>query len=275
MAFRLLPLFLILAITLSCSSDNGDLEAVNQDNNANYFPLAANNTWTYNNVQEADGEDNIERTDVLTVNSTTTISGNSYFNFLQDEVQEGFTTALFANGAVRKENNKLIYNGTLNFEFDGIDPIEIPITDATVYNKTAVAGMQLYELNNTVTQTIMDIPVTISFTIRTEEAGQFESFSVGTEEFTDVIASKVIVNVDISASFDILGTPIAIPILMSQDVINATNYYASDIGFVYSDVVFQYELEDLSQFNIELPIPESATINSTQSITDWNVVLED
>ena len=57
--------------------------------------------------------------------------------------------------------------------------------------------------------------------------------------------------------------------------INATNYYASDIGFVYSDVVFQYELEDLSQFNIELPIPESATINSTQSITDWNVVLED
>ena len=135
--------------------------------------------------------------------------------------------------------------------------------------------MQLYELNNTVTQTIMDIPVTISFTIRTEEAGQFESFSVGTEEFTDVIASKVIVNVDISASFDILGTPIAIPILMSQDVINATNYYASDIGFVYSDVVFQYELEDLSQFNIELPIPESATINSTQSITDWNVVLED
>jgi hypothetical protein len=275
MVFRLLPLFLFLCITVSCSSDNGDLEPVNQENNANYFPLVAENTWSYNNVQETEGEENQESTDVLTVNSTTTIFGNTYFNFLQDEIQEGFTTALFANGAVRKDNSKLIYKGTLNFEFDGIDPIEIHITDATVYNKTAIEGMQLYELNNTVTQTIMDIPVTISFTIRTEDAGQLENLTVGTEEFTDVIASKVIVNVDISASFDILGTPVTIPILMSQDVINATNYYASDIGLVYSDVLFEYQLEDLSQFNIELPFPESATINSTQSITDWNVTLED
>ena len=243
MNFKYVSIFLLLAIVSSCSSTDDGMtdEPVND---ANYFPLVANNTWNYNNIQEADGQEPQQSMDVLTVQGTTAINGSTYFNFNQEAMQQGFATGLFSNGAVRKSNNRLLYTGTLEFEFEGIEPLQIPILDATVYNKVAVNGTQLYTAEHSITQTIMDIPIVIDFVVTTADAGDFETYAVGSQTFEDVIAASVTVNVSISAQVEVLGDLISIPILQAQDVVTATNYYAANVGLVFSDVSLQYEAED-------------------------------
>lgn len=273
MKLKVLILLLGSFLYTSCSdsTDDSNDEPIND---ANYFPLVANNTWDYDNIQEVDGQEAQQSMDVMTVSGMTTINGLSYFNFDQEELQEGFATGLFSNGAVRKFNNELLYTGNLEFAFEGMDTLEIPIIDAVVYNKVAANGTALFSAENSITQTIMDIPIIIDFVVTTTDAGDFSTYTAGLETYEDVIAANITVNIAVTAQVELLGDILSIPILSAQDVITSTNYYAANVGLIFSDVSLQYQAEDLSQLGVELPFPESASGTSSQTLTSFQVTLD-
>lgn len=273
MKLKVLILLLGSFLYTSCSdsTDDSNEEPIND---ANYFPLVANNTWDYDNIQEVNGQEAQQSMDVMTVSGMTTINGLNYFNFDQEELQEGFATGLFSNGAVRKPNNELLYTGNLEFAFEGMDALEIPIIDAVVYNKVAANGTALFSAENSITQTIMDIPIIIDFVVTTTDAGDFSSYTAGLETYEDVIAANITVNITVTAQVELLGDILSIPILRAQDVITSTNYYAANVGLIFSDVSLQYQAEDLSQLGVVLPFPESASGTSSQTLTSFQVTLD-
>ena len=72
---------------------------------------------------------------------------------------------------------------------------------------------------------------------------------------------KVIANLKVSTVYlvPVINTPLTVALLDSQDVIVSTHYYAEGIGMVYSKTDVNFQLNDFSQFGIELPIPQSGS----------------
>ena len=57
----------------------------------------------------------------------------------------------------------------------------------------------------------------------------------------------------------------------AQDVVVSTQYYAENIGVVHVVTDFEYELNDLSQYPIELPIPEASAVHQEEVLVNYSV----
>jgi hypothetical protein len=67
------------------------------------------------------------------------------------------------------------------------------------------------------------------------------------------------------------GFEVEVPVLNAQDVVTSQRFYAKNIGMVYSTTNLTYELQDFSEFNFELPIPQSADEIQTETLATYNV----
>ena len=268
MKIKLTSLLLTLLVISSCTSEDdgpGD-----QSSGSNYFPLAINNYWNYHNRSQEVGMEEIQSEDSLYVAGA---SGNSYTLDAEQPV-EGLTTSLFANGSLKKNGTQLLYTGSFDFMIEGMESFSIPLQNVVVYDASANVNTELFSVSNTLTETINTIPFKIDYTVFTTDEGDLESFEVNGTTYNDVIASKFVLELKISAVVEFLGQTAEIPVLDTQEVSVGTNYYAADVGLVKSEVVFSYELEDLSQYPIELPMAQTATVNSSQELTTY-VAVED
>ena len=72
---------------------------------------------------------------------------------------------------------------------------------------------------------------------------------------------KLVANLKVSTVYvlPVVNTPLTVNILDSQDVIVSTQYYAEGVGMVYSKTDMNFQVNDFSQFGIDLPIPEEGS----------------
>ncbi|NQY06506.1 MAG: hypothetical protein HRT68_10070, partial [Flavobacteriaceae bacterium] len=92
------------------------------------------------------------------------------------------------------------------------------------------------------------------------------SVNDGADIYNDILKSKFIINITVTATIDPI--PIPITVLPAQDLLTIDNFYANNIGLVDSDTVFRYDLNDLP---VDLGIPDNVTTTTTQEITDYTV----
>lgn len=270
MKTKIAGLLFLLTIFSACSSDD-DSTGEEQISDANYFPLSVDNEWNYDNASQQEGEPAMESTDMLYVAA----QSNNEYELETVDFADGFMTSLLANGTLSKENYQLIYDGSYLYQFEGISPIEIPLNDVVFYDVAASAGTELFISSDVITQTVQNIPLQIEYSVITTDEGDMDNWEVNGVEYEDVISSKFVLRLKISATQTIFGNTITVPILDTQDVLVGTNYYAAGVGMIQSDMVLSYELEDFSQFPVELPFESSATVNSTQDLTTYTAIEED
>ncbi|HET8886631.1 MAG TPA: hypothetical protein VFM70_09805 [Salinimicrobium sp.] len=268
MKIKLTSLLLMLLVISACSSEDDGPGDTSSD--SNYFPLSMDNYWNYDNRSQEVGMEEMQSEDSLYVAEE---SNNSYTLDAEQPV-EGLTTSLFANGNMKKNGSQLLYTGSFDFMIEGFESFSIPLQNVVVYDASANAGSELYSVSNTLTETVNSIPFEIEYTVSTTDEGDLASFDVNGVTYEDVISSKFILTLRITTSIEVFGDPIEIPILETQDISVGQNFYAADVGMIQSDVVFSYELEDLSQYPISLPVAQSATVNSSQELTTY-VAVED
>lgn len=261
-------LFLFVLLT-GCTNETDDSLAV--DSSENYFPLAEENYWEYQNVSEPQNQPAMESEDSLYVAEN---NANGYTMEAQPPI-EGFMTSLLHNGTLKKENNQLLFSGNYQFLLEGFDAVQIPLQNVVMYDVNANAGTELFTASNVIEQTFSGIPMQMEYTVSTTHEGLLDSYNVEGTTYENVLSSQFVLNLEISTSIELFGNTINIPILAAQDVLVGQNYYAEGIGMVYSHVTFNYELEDLSQYDIEIPLEQSATVISTQRLTNYEAVPED
>jgi hypothetical protein len=266
MKYSLLSLTILTLGLISCGDDD---TTPSSNNTAAYFPLSLNSSWSYTN----ESEDQISQ-DNMFVFGTQQENGVQYTNLDTQELNSGsFMVGLLTQNLVRNDTGKLIVNGTFGgVPIEGFPDISIPLNNAVLFDPNALNGTQLNIISGSFEQTIMDFPIIIEYTSITTQEQVLPSYTTDTQTYTDVIQSNIVLNLEISTEVQVGGTTLSLPILSSQEVLVVENYYAANIGLVFSKEMVDYALEDLSGIpGLEIPLPEQNTSMSTATLTSFEI----
>jgi hypothetical protein len=266
MKYSLLSLTILTLGLISCGDDD---TTPSSNNTAAYFPLSLNSSWSYTN----ESEDQISQNNMF-VFGTQQENGVQYTNLDTQELNSGsFMVGLLTQNLVRNDTGKLIVNGTFGgVPIEGFPDISIPLNNAVLFDPNALNGTQLNIISGSFEQTIMDFPIIIEYTSITTQEQVLPSYTTDTQTYTDVIQSNIVLNLEISTEVQVGGTTLSLPILSSQDVLVVENYYAANIGLVFSKETIDYALEDLSGIpGLEIPLPEQNTSISTATLTSFEI----
>lgn len=231
-----------------------------------YFSLFVGDTWRYNVSVDAMPATK----DTLTVLN----DQNAPIGFAKLEASPtstGFMTGLLGNGFIQELDNKLVYQGFLDLPVDPDNPIQIDIAEAIVYDLQMPSGAILSVIEQTITQDLNGVPITIDVVATTIQRNIITNYTVSGQTFEKAVQSSLLVTATISA--EILGFPVTL--LNTQEVFVAENTFGLNVGLVASTATLDYEFVDVSPFGITLPFPTSATSVSLQEIDSYVVTLND
>lgn len=257
-------LFLALCVIslASCDpSDDGDSGRTNND--FQYFPLTVSNSWDYD---VSTGTNTSSET--LTV---ATVTGSEYTLTSNPSTPTGFMSQILTGGDLKAESGKLIGNGVIGLNLQGLNNFNVPITNGVLYDQNASANSELFSTQGTNTQTIQTYDLDFNYVVKTVQQSSISQMMVNGTTYQDVIHSQLIVNLSILTEITIAGFTQQVPVLEPQDAIVVDNYWAKDIGLIRSDYELNYTLEDFSALGISLPVPQSANIESEQTLTGHTV----
>ena len=261
---------LLMAFLASCSSDNDSTPETTNETENNYLPVENGDFWVYDVTGEFPGRDS------LYVANDTTIDNTSYQKFKTREYPFGFFSGSLAGNGVRKSGDKLMVSGSTGVDLIEGFPIDLEVTDFVIFKESASENEQLSTTSGTFTYNFEEIPLQFDYTMKSVAGQSLASYTVpnyGTYE--DVKVVKVIVNLKISAMIAAGEINFPVDVLSSQDVVVSTQYYAKNIGMVYSTTDITYELEDFSLLNIELPFPSTGNQNIREYLADYDVASQE
>lgn len=255
--------FLIIIASLAISCGGDDDGNSNPDTNFDYFPLTLNNSWDY---------DIATGTTVLNDNlEVTAVNSSSYEVTATPVPANGIMSNFLSSGELSQGNGQLLISGNLGFDFQGLSGFDIIVNDAPIYDQNASANQEIYTTSGTFTETVNNIDLDINYTARNIQLADEASITVPAGTFNDVIHSRLIIELSISTEVTVVGITQTIQLLNPsvQDVITIDNYWAQDVGLIKSDNQLEYNLGSIPGVN--LPIPQSADVLTTQELTAYTV----
>ncbi len=251
---------LLLVFMNSCSTDDSNND--DQPSEKNYFPLENEDFWTYDVEGEFAGRDS------LYVANDTTISGNSYKKLKTKELPFGFFTSSLAENGIRKIDDKLVVSGSTNIDLLEGFPISLDVTDFVLFKENASDGQELSSIDGTFNYQYEEFPLTFNYTMQSVFQESLESFSVPNHAtYQDVKVMKIIVNLEITSVFNGGGIDFPINILNPQNVVVSTQYYAANIGMIYSTTDINYIL---ASDQVPVDIPSSGSQNIKEYLDTYN-----
>ncbi len=256
---------LLLTVTLfSCNTDDASTDDA-QQRVPEFYPITANTYWTYNNQNEQAGSSR----DSLYVANEETQNGNLYVNLDARTPASAFMTQFLSNNLIRTTETQLFIDGTLGSPIEGLPDISLPLSDLKLYDTTVDINVnpELDISTGTITQDIMEIPITINYGITST---MLDTPETSTQE-TPQVASQLSVSMEIIAMVPVGPITIPLTVMQAQEVLVATNIYTDGIGLTSSAVLIEFTLEDLSAAGVELPFPESNSTFSTQAIDNYAI----
>ncbi|MGJ8685043.1 MAG: chorismate synthase [Nonlabens sp.] len=263
--FKKISLAFIAIIALTACSTDTDDGGNGGGNNFSYLPLTTNNSWDYDVVTGT-----TVTNDNLTVSS---VSGSNYTLTANPAVPNGLMTGVLSSGELTAANGQLIGNGTLGFDFQGVGDFSIDIVDGVLYDQNASNGSELYSTSGTFTETIDSYDLDINYVATTVQKANVATMTVPSGTYSNVLHSQLIINVSISTEISIGPITQTINLLQpqNQDVIVVDNYWAQDVGLIKSDNQLDYSLADFSALGVNLPVPQSASVLTTQELTAFTI----
>jgi len=269
-------LALLSVVFIGCSSDDSD----NPDDSAsisNHFPLNTDNSWTYNNQTTNQNGNSTSSQETITVASSSEMQGVTYYTLASDAspMEQGFVTGLLTNGELTAAESQLIFDGEYNIPLSdlglaGAENLSIPLANIILYDIDANTGDILTENDNQLTQNlpvpgIGEFPFTFEYTITSTQSDFLESYTVGEETYNDVISATVVLELEVHTNVGV-----NITVLAPQDAIQITNYYANNVGLIYSNTDVHYQFEDINLPTF--PVIDDIQFNYTQELDSYIVI---
>lgn len=245
-----------------CSSD--DNSGNNNNGTNDFLPQDQGNYWVYDvNSDEFSGRDS------LYVSGTTTSQGNTYYTYLTSEVPNGFYSGLMTSGQSRVSDSKIFMTGEINIGDVLGDFIEVPsveLVDFVIFDGGASQGATLDSESGSFTIPYNGFDILVEYTLSAKAGQKYPNYTVSNgDSYENVQSVTIAVSAKISTS--VFGFPVTI--LSSQDVISSTQYYANNVGVVFVNTDFQYQMNAVPGF--ELPIPQNFQSNTTEVLDSYLV----
>ena len=263
MKYRLLFAITFLTVLISCSTDT------NADSETNFMPLSIGNYWKYNVATNGQS-----MRDSLYISNDTTINTKTYKKFKTRNAPAGFFSNSLNKNGLRKEGSTLLLTGTLALDFGVGVPINFSVSEFVIFNENATNNQQLGSVSGSINQTIGTYPLVIDYTLKSIAIESLPSYTSNGHVYSDVKRVKTILNAKITTTTTvvILGipTPFVTTILNSQDVVVSNQYYAKNIGMVYTNTLINYQLNSLPG-GTTLPIPSTGSQSQDEFLDVYNV----
>lgn len=258
----------LFLICISCSNsvvlDGGE----NTPEPVFTIPMNTGNWWTYNVV--ANGT---TTRDSLYVSGDTLITPYTYKKFkAKNNLATGFYSSSLKNNAVRKENNTLFLTGSLTINQLQALPISfvLDLQNFIIFKSSAATNEMLSTKTGSFQQTVNNNPLTIDYTLTSLGGESFATFnSPNGTTYTDVKATKIVLNLKITSTQIISGFPVTITYLQPQDVMTSTLYIAKNIGMVYANTDTNYTIPQAVAS--QLGIPTTSSQNQKEFLHTFNV----
>ena len=249
----LISIFIVSLI--SCRNESVDLENGSTSTNV-YLPMNLGNYWTYKITGITSERDS------LFVLKDTTIAGNAYKKMKTKFLPFGFYSIGLNQNSIRKIDDKILINGKTNLDFIPNFPVNLELIDFAAFKELTNANEEIDSKSGVIEQTVSGFPIKIEYTLKSIGLAPLSGFTTSEgKTYADVKPVKLIVTAKITSSTTVVGIPVTVVILNSQDVITSTQYFAKNKGMVYAKTVVAYQLQPLPP-GINLGIPNSG--NETQ-----------
>ena len=262
MKFKLLIAITFLTILTSCSNDtsSGATET-------NYLPLAIGDYWTYNVTTNAQTQ-----RDSLYVSNDTTINTKIYKKFKTKNLPVGFFSNSLNKNGLRKDGGSLLLTGSLALDFGVGVAINLNVNDFVIFNETATNNQQLGVVTGTINQTVQNYPLVIDYTLQSIAIETLPTYTSNGHVYSDVKIVKTTLNAKTTTTVTVQGFPIpvTITILDPQDVVVSNQYYAKNIGMIYTNTTINYNLNALPG-GVTLPIPSSGSQTQEEYLDVYDV----
>jgi hypothetical protein len=255
MKSKLFFVALMAIILSSCEDDEGSSR-----NNTSYFNSSVNTSWQYT----VEGDDAsgvpVSNTETLTVDSS---DGTTFTMASNPVVPAGFMSNMLTSGTLEDLPGTLEFTGTVGLDVAEIGNFSIDFVDLPLYDASEPDGSVLYtSLEETISQNFDGIPLTLSYSARSEQVDTMDELNVNGTVYNNVTHSRLLVTLRIVADLQITQ----IDLLGSQDVVIVDNYFAEEIGLVQSNAVITYQLENIQLPGVTLPFPQTATFQTVQEL---------
>lgn len=265
--------FVVLAfgfLMLSCSSDDSTAPVTPVDNTVSegdYLPLENDNSWEY----EVQGTLQTG-TDNLYISGDINMGANTYKQFVTEAAPIGFYSSAVNGNGIRKDGDRLMLTGTAMMSFIQDFPMNIELNEFTILDESEANGQILATVTGTTPYQYEEYTFNFNYTLSSVSMGSLSTYTAPNGEiYNDVKAVQVRLNVLVNTIFNAGGTIIPITIMPAQDVVISTRYFAKDVGVVHSATNINYQLANLSQFGISLPIPENFTAEQDEVLINYNL----
>lgn len=261
--FRL-AFLLLFGLFFSCSDET------NPTSDTTYFPIKAGNYWTYDYTSP-----NFNEVDSIYVSNDTLIENSTFKKIRSTNLPFGFYSNSLNKNSVRINSSKVVLTGEVNYNFGNTIPINFELSNFVLFDEEASANQQLDNITGTLTRDYENYPLTIDYKLTSTALETVPSFTASSgTTYESIKKVKTTLNLKITTSVSITGfpNPIVITILNSQDVLNSIHYYSKNIGMVFTETSLNYQLQDLSQLNITLPLPQSGNEVQQENLAEFLIV---
>lgn len=256
---------------MGCSSDDNGQPA--PPNTTTYFPTNAQQYWVY----EVTSEEAPSSRDSLYILGQEQINNKNYHRLKAREPFFGFYSSSLNNNAIREESGKLMVTGSFALPgFEDLIDLDLSLNDLIIFDQNASNNQQLSMISGETQQNIGDIPVKVTYVLRTNALNTIPSFTAANGQvYTNVKPMKVTLRLDVRATLgppiNPLPIPINVAVLDAQDVAISTSYWVENIGVVQTETNLQYQVSDLilTFFPEGLPIPSSGSSTSLEKLVDY------
>ena len=280
-----LSLVCMSALTFSCSSDNDesgndgtqDNTGINQPTaTGDFFPLAENNEWNYNVISTNNNDNSsADFTDNLVVDSE---NGTNYtLSANNGAIANGTMTNFLVSGDLSATETQLTSTGSFVIPIDGVSTIEIPFSNAKFYDTAANINEVIFNTNGNLNQDIESIPIDITYTLKTTQLENLDSYSVDGTSYENVTSSRISIELGMSTTIDIGPISQTLSIIDEQNVLTITSYYADGVGLILANANTSFELNQstldlLAQGGVDISeLPTSVDIDNDQVLDSYTV----
>jgi hypothetical protein len=243
---------LALVFLTSCSSDTNQPTIEDIGPATTYMPLANGNYWVY----DIDSEGTLSR-DSLYISNDTIINSVTYKKMKTLETPTGFFSTTLQNNGVKINGSSLVMTGTFTLPFPGlVTPIQINLIDFTFFKESAAANTPLSTSSGTLQQTVSGYPLDIQYSLNSIAQETLASYSSNGVTYPNVKKTRLVLNLKITTT----SSGITATLLTDQPVLTINEYFAKNIGNVYTNTVFHYDINPTIATNFGIP----ATITQSQ-----------
>lgn len=260
-------IFLFLGLSvfiLSCSSD--DTSDEEDGIPATALPINTGSYWTYDvyNHATTDVPESWTR-DSLYVANDTIINSVTHKKMKTLNLPTGFYCSTLNNNGLRIDGSSIKITGSVDFSAGLPTNIAFAVSDFIILKENATAGDELSSTSGSFTQDYSGYPLTFTYTLKSVSDGTQSTFSTNGETYSNVIKTKVILNLKISTTI----SGFTLNVMNAQDVLVSNQYYSKNIGMVYNQTNITYTLNSLP--NITLPIPQSGSQSQEEFLDVYQI----